>query len=634
MHLREFPRQSLAAFVKGNQGVNLGILVLFLWASLLPLCQGTGMIEVHFLNYANPRQTDHQNRCCSGQEVQGRCSSPCRTLFTVCVGFLHNIQGCFLGRKSSGILGNSSFVIPSNSLLQIPWQSIQSWPGSFQLVVRAEHQGVSSSVLIEEAVVKRQNLLPGTQWHNVSHVGTVANITFSYRVVCEQNYYGDSCSMYCLPRDDSNGHYTCDSSGTRVCLPGWKGSFCTEVVCREGCHPTYGSCVTPNTCDCASGWKGANCTQCRKQPGCVHGTCRSPWECNCDFGWGGISCDVDLEVCGRKKPCKNGATCTNIRGGQYACSCAKGYTGKNCTVEINECASDPCFNGGNCTDLIGDFNCSCPEGYSGKQCYPDCGPNACHNGGTCVNGIRGYHCICEKGFTGSICEVVIPTVPTNHSSSNVTTNQPINTIESTTNGTVNTTLATSTTTKHTTKNESMGDTYNSEERKSGITKQTTLIVSIVVSLIILLLCIVACMAWKFWRKHRRDPDNDTAGTAEQSAQAANPKQIDIEDPDSKHCAGARSGNPEIIRNFVASRQQEKNTNKTKENLGDEKILKGKKFRENTKVSLELSDLTTVKTTTTTTTPPTSTTRRMNLDELYLPNRCFDQGFWQEVELEI
>lgn len=90
------------------------------------------------------------------------------------------------------------------------------------------------------------------------------------------------------------------------------------------------------------------------------------------------------------------------------------------------------------------------------------------------------------------------------------------------------------------------------------------------------------MAWKFWRKHRRGPDNDTAGAAEQSAQAANPKQIDIEDPDLKHCAGARSGNPEIIRNFVASRQQEKNTNKTQENLADEKILKGKKFRENTK----------------------------------------------------
>lgn len=100
----------------------------FLVLFLLFKCQGTGMIEVHFLSYANPRQTDHQNRCCSGQVVQGRCSSHCRTFLTVCVGFLNNIQGCFLGMKSSGILGNSSFVIPSDSLLQIPWQSIQSWP--------------------------------------------------------------------------------------------------------------------------------------------------------------------------------------------------------------------------------------------------------------------------------------------------------------------------------------------------------------------------------------------------------------------------------------------------------------------------------------------------------------------------
>ena len=45
-------------------------------------------------------------------------------------------------------------------------------------------------------------------------------------------------------------------------------------------------------------------------------------------------------------------------------------------------------------------------------------------------------------------------------------------------------------------------------------------------------------------------------------------------------------------------------------------------------SLELTDIST----TTTTTKKKST--RMNLDELYLPNRCYDQGFWQEVDLEI
>ena len=118
------------------------------------------------------------------------------------------------------------FFFPARRLVDLAEDGLLSWPQK----LTANHflSGVSSSVLIEKAVVKRQNLLPGTQWHNVSHVGTVANITFSYRVVCEQNYYGDSCSMYCLPRDDSNGHYTCDSSGTRVCLPGWKGSFCTE----------------------------------------------------------------------------------------------------------------------------------------------------------------------------------------------------------------------------------------------------------------------------------------------------------------------------------------------------------------------------------------------------------------------
>lgn len=83
-------------------------------------------------------------------------------------------------------------------------------------------------MLIEQVVVERQSLLPGPQWHNVSHVGAVASITFAFRVLCKQNYYGDTCSKVCVPRDDRLGHYTCDSDGTRVCLPGWKGQYCDE----------------------------------------------------------------------------------------------------------------------------------------------------------------------------------------------------------------------------------------------------------------------------------------------------------------------------------------------------------------------------------------------------------------------
>lgn len=35
---------------------------------------------------------------------------------------------------------------------------------------------------------------------------------------------------------------------------------------------------------------------------------------------------------------------------------------------MNECATQPCSNGGLCQDLDGDYNCQCPSPYVGKQC--------------------------------------------------------------------------------------------------------------------------------------------------------------------------------------------------------------------------------------------------------------------------
>jgi len=51
-------------------------------------------------------------------------------------------------------------------------------------------------------------------------------LEFDYRVVCTGNYHGPRCSTFCRPRDDTNGHYRCSRSGTRVCLDGWSGTFC------------------------------------------------------------------------------------------------------------------------------------------------------------------------------------------------------------------------------------------------------------------------------------------------------------------------------------------------------------------------------------------------------------------------
>ena len=39
-----------------------------------------------------------------------------------------------------------------------------------------------------------------------------------------------------------------------------------------------------------------------------------------------------------------------------------------CFSDIDECASDPCSNGGTCSDLVNKFVCNCPPGYGGIRC--------------------------------------------------------------------------------------------------------------------------------------------------------------------------------------------------------------------------------------------------------------------------
>ena len=41
---------------------------------------------------------------------------------------------------------------------------------------------------------------------------------------------------------------------------------------------------------------------------------------------------------------------------------------KYISLEIDECASEPCNNGGSCVDDGAEFSCACVAGFTGEQC--------------------------------------------------------------------------------------------------------------------------------------------------------------------------------------------------------------------------------------------------------------------------
>lgn len=63
-----------------------------------------------------------------------------------------------------------------------------------------------------------------------------------------------------------------------------------------------------------------------------------------------------------------------------------------CNINIDECAINPCHNGGTCIDGINGFTCVCPEGYHDTTCFSqvnECLSNPCIHG-HCEDKINGW----------------------------------------------------------------------------------------------------------------------------------------------------------------------------------------------------------------------------------------------------
>ncbi|XP_048342763.1 delta-like protein 1 [Sphaerodactylus townsendi] len=394
----------------------------------------SGVFELKLQEFVNKKGLLGNRNCCRGgvggaQSSSGSASGlqqcDCKTFFRVCLKHYQTSVSpeppCTYGSAITPVLGANSFSVPDHAASGDPSFSNPirfpfgfTWPGTFSLIIEALHTDSPDDLNTEnpERLISRlatqRHLTVGEEWSQDLHSSGRTDLKYSYRFVCDEHYYGEGCSVFCRPRDDAFGHFTCGERGEKVCNPGWKGQYCTDPICLPGCDEHHGYCDKPGECKCRVGWQGRYCDECIRYPGCLHGTCQQPWQCNCQEGWGGLFCNQDLNYCTHHKPCKNGATCTNTGQGSYTCSCRPGYTGSNCEIEINECDANPCKNGGSCTDLENSYSCTCPPGFYGKNCElgaMTCADGPCFNGGRCTdNPEGGYSCHCPVGYSGFNCE--------------------------------------------------------------------------------------------------------------------------------------------------------------------------------------------------------------------------------------
>ncbi|XP_041458355.1 cubilin-like [Lytechinus variegatus] len=147
---------------------------------------------------------------------------------------------------------------------------------------------------------------------------------------------------------------TCtNTDGSRSCGPCPAGYIGDGVTCTYVgiCNVNNGGCDPIATCQENSGVPdGRTCT-------CPSGYTGS--------GIGNGGCSASGTSC-NDNPCVHGRC--EYTGSGYICICDPGWTGTNCDVNINDCSTNPCQNGGTCTDDVNGFVCQCPTGWTGDTC--------------------------------------------------------------------------------------------------------------------------------------------------------------------------------------------------------------------------------------------------------------------------
>lgn len=96
-------------------------------------------------------------------------------------------------------------------------------------MVRMDDEDTDANDLIDR-VILNENLATSSSFSSVrTQLGFYgkATLLLSFRVRCSENFYRSDCSHFCEPQSsDTEGHFTCNSMGNRVCSTGYTGSDC------------------------------------------------------------------------------------------------------------------------------------------------------------------------------------------------------------------------------------------------------------------------------------------------------------------------------------------------------------------------------------------------------------------------
>ncbi|XP_065843967.1 fibropellin-3-like isoform X2 [Oscarella lobularis] len=394
-----------------------------------------GNLQVKLISYSDAAKKIQSGACCSPSSFPPTgCDKSCNNYLLLCHKPYGDANACTNPLTTSTFQTPNGFGITHYNFLSSLGNGVSNptdfkftgrWPGNFRLDITAMNDGSATDDLITSIYLDQNPATLGSVWKRETLTVALASslthliLVLEWKVQCLPNYF-DNCSNYCVPTNDSSGHYTCDSLGHKLCQSGYEdpNTNCTKQIdeCASNSCQNGAACVDRllgYDCICVMGFTGRLCEadtdECASNP-CTHnGTCTdkvNDFACSCLPGYTGATCNIDhIDECA-SIPCRHNGTCTTGNN-RYLCSCIHGYTGAECELKVNGCDPSPCKNGATCEDRFNGYTCSCQPGFTSLHCeveIDECISSPCQNGGTCVQAVNTFTCLCATGFSGKRCE--------------------------------------------------------------------------------------------------------------------------------------------------------------------------------------------------------------------------------------